>query len=151
MSIPFPKPDTAHVYLLRCDPNGSKSAHMLVLIDLLDKSNDVHVSGLIVHATIDAEDRSYPNRTEVSLEPWSFSRTQVQVIYIGHLNNCKYLTDPALIPSYVIKYSVIISISVLFSQLIYFVHHTVSCYLWTNCKSMCIDRYATDVHFSIGK
>lgn len=103
-----------YVYLIREKSNNSNIRDISIIIDIFGTSDDLNLSGLIVNIISGNNNALHRNGTTLSIQQWISSKQQIEIIATQHLNNSKYLTDPALIPSYVIKYWVIISISVLF-------------------------------------
>ncbi|CAF1137032.1 unnamed protein product [Rotaria sordida] len=94
----------SHVYLARSKLDASKSAHMLLIIDMLGGSDEQNISGLMVHVKANIGDRHYPHTTSLEVEPWSCSRKQFHIIHIGNLTESEYLLNSLFIPPYVIQY-----------------------------------------------
>ena len=90
-------------FLIVHDRNGSKSAHMSVLIDLVGASTIDNISGLLIHVVAKHADKNIPHETDFNFQPWSSAKSMVSYLYIGNLTASKYLHNNIALPNFVIN------------------------------------------------
>lgn len=88
-------------FLIVHDRNGSKLAHMSVLIDLVGASTIDTISGVLIHVVAKREDENIPHAADFYFHSWSSAKSMVSYLHIGSLIDRKYLHNDITLPSIV--------------------------------------------------
>lgn len=93
------------VYLLENKSDVPTSSRLFVLIDLLGCSDEKTMSGFMIHVIANVGDKLCPCTTSLSTKQWTYPREKLNVIYIGNLVDSVYLSNPNMIPSYLLLHT----------------------------------------------
>lgn len=89
-------------YIIIHDQNGSKTAHMSVLIDLIVVSTNTYISGLLIDIVANIDNGNYPHTTVLRYEQGKEEKENLIFFRINNLADSKYLAIHDSVPSYLL-------------------------------------------------